>query len=171
LRHHRFHDTAHNLEPNVKQGPGGLRDIQTIAWVAKRHFGAESLAELAAHGFLAARELAQLESAQAWLWRIRFALHLASGRREDRLLFDHQIRLARMFGYEDATYTLAVEQFMQRSSSSARRSWRIAARRRCRSPRISRSATSASRRCRTRFSRATRPRCSSCSSCCSRTRA
>jgi [protein-PII] uridylyltransferase len=113
-RHHRFHDTAYNLEPNVKQGPGGLRDIQTIAWVAKRHFGAGSLAELAAHGFLAARELAQLESAQAWLWRIRFALHLASGRREDRLLFDHQIRLARMFGYEDATYTLAVEQFMQR---------------------------------------------------------
>ncbi len=113
-RHHRFHDTAYNLEPNVKQGPGGLRDIQTIAWVAKRHFRAETLGELAAHGFIAARELAQLESAQAWLWRVRFALHLVSGRREDRLLFDHQIRLARMFGYEDATYTLAVEQFMQR---------------------------------------------------------
>ena len=113
-RHHRFHDTAYNLEPNVKQGPGGLRDIQTIAWVAKRHFRAETLGELATHGFIAARELAQLESAQAWLWRVRFALHLVSGRREDRLLFDHQIRLARMFGYEDATYTLAVEQFMQR---------------------------------------------------------
>jgi [protein-PII] uridylyltransferase len=113
-RHHRFHDTAYNLEPNVKQGPGGLRDIQTIAWVAKRHFRAETLGELAGHGFIAARELAQLESAQAWLWRVRFALHLVSGRREDRLLFDHQIRLARMFGYEDATYTLAVEQFMQR---------------------------------------------------------
>jgi [protein-PII] uridylyltransferase len=113
-RHHRFHDTAYNLEPNVKQGPGGLRDLQTIAWVAKRHFGADTLQELAAHGFLEARELAQLESAQAWLWRIRFALHLVSGRREDRLLFDHQIRLARLFGYEDATYTLAVEQFMQR---------------------------------------------------------
>ncbi len=113
-RHHRFHDTAYNLEPNVKQGPGGLRDIQTIAWVAKRHFRAETLEELATHGFIAARELAQLESAQAWLWRVRFALHLVSGRREDRLLFDHQIRLARMFGYEDATYTLAVEQFMQR---------------------------------------------------------
>ena len=113
-RHHRFHDTAYNLEPNVKQGPGGLRDLQTIGWVAKRHFGVETLEELAAHGFLAARELAQLESAQSWLWRIRFALHLVSGRREDRLLFDHQIRLARMFGYEDATYTLAVEQFMQR---------------------------------------------------------
>jgi [protein-PII] uridylyltransferase len=113
-RHHRFHDTAYNLEPNVKQGPGGLRDLQTIAWVAKRHFRAATLGELAEHGFIAARELAQLESAQAWLWRVRFALHLVSGRREDRLLFDHQIRLARMFGYEDATYTLAVEQFMQR---------------------------------------------------------
>ena len=113
-RHHRFHDTAYNLEPNVKQGPGGLRDIQTIAWVAKRHFGAETLEELARSGSFAARERAQLEAAQSWLWRVRFALHLVSGRREDRLLFDHQIRLARMFGYEDATYTLAVEQFMQR---------------------------------------------------------
>jgi len=113
-RHHRFHDTAYNLEPNVKQSPGGLRDLQTIGWVAKRHFGADTLQELAGHGFLTARELAQLQAAQSWLWRIRFALHLVTGRREDRLLFDHQIRLARMFGYEDATYTLAVEQFMQR---------------------------------------------------------
>ena len=113
-RHHRFHDTAYNLEPNVKQGPGGLRDIQTIGWIAKRHFGVDTLAALGEQGFLAPRELAQLESAQAWLWRVRFALHLASGRREDRLLFDHQARIARMFGYEDASYTLAVEQFMQR---------------------------------------------------------
>ncbi len=113
-RHHRFHDTAYNLEPNVKQGPGGLRDLQTIGWIAKRHFGADTLGELAAQGFLEARELAQFESAQSWLWRVRFALHLESGRREDRLLFDYQIRLARLFGYEDATYTLAVEQFMQR---------------------------------------------------------
>jgi [protein-PII] uridylyltransferase len=113
-RHHRFHDTAYNLEPNVKQGPGGLRDIQTIAWVAKRHFGVDTLGDLARSGFLAPRELVQLEAAQAWLWRLRFALHIVSGRREDRLLFDHQIRLARMFGYEDSTYTLAVEQFMQR---------------------------------------------------------
>ena len=113
-RHHRFHDTAYNLEPNVKQGPGGLRDIQTIAWVAKRHFAVDTLGDLARSGFLAPRELVQLEAAQAWLWRVRFALHIVSGRREDRLLFDHQIRLARMFGYEDSTYTLAVEQFMQR---------------------------------------------------------
>ena len=113
-RHHRYFDTAYNLEPNVKQSPGGLRDIQTVAWVAKRHFGAESLDELVAHGFLTQRELVQLQAAQAFLWRVRFALHDVTGRREDRLLFDHQIKLARLFGYEDATFTLAVEQFMQR---------------------------------------------------------
>ncbi|MFO0334288.1 MAG: [protein-PII] uridylyltransferase [Pseudomonadota bacterium] len=113
-RHARFHDTAYNLEPNVKASPGGLRDIQTIAWVAKRHFGAETLDELVDHGFLTRAELRKLKAAQAFLWKVRFALHLLTGRREDRLLFDHQIRLAKQFGYEDATYTLAVEQFMQR---------------------------------------------------------
>lgn len=113
-RHLRFHDTAYNLEPNVKASPGGLRDIQTIAWVAKRHFGAETLDELVSHGFLTRAELLKLKNAQSFLWKIRFALHVLTGRREDRLLFDHQIRLAQEFGYEDATYTLAVEQFMQR---------------------------------------------------------
>lgn len=113
-RHHRYHDTAYNLEPNVKQSPGGLRDIHTVAWVARRHFGTDSFEELAAHGFLTRREVVQLQVAQAYLWKVRFALHVLTGRREDRLLFDHQIRLARQFGYEDATYTLAVEQFMQR---------------------------------------------------------
>ncbi|AMN47363.1 protein-PII uridylyltransferase [Steroidobacter denitrificans] len=113
-RHRRYHDTAYNLEPNVKSSPGGLRDIQTIGWVAKRHFGAESLDELVDHGFLTRAELRKLKTAQAFLWKVRFALHVLTNRREDRLLFDHQIRLAAMFGYEDATYTLAVEQFMQR---------------------------------------------------------
>jgi [protein-PII] uridylyltransferase len=113
-RHHRYHDTGYNLEPNVKASPGGLRDVQTIGWVAKRHFGAETLDELVGHGFLTAAELRKLRQAQAFLWKVRFALHALTGRREDRLLFDHQIRIARMFGYEDATYTLAVEQFMQR---------------------------------------------------------
>jgi [protein-PII] uridylyltransferase len=113
-RHHRHHDTAYNLEPNVKASPGGLRDIQTIGWVAKRHFGAETLDELVDHGFLTASELRKLRAAQAFLWKARFGLHVITSRREDRLLFDHQIRLAKMFGYEDATYTLAVEQFMQR---------------------------------------------------------
>jgi [protein-PII] uridylyltransferase len=113
-RHHRYHDTGYNLEPNVKASPGGLRDIQTIGWVAKRHFGAETLDELVGHGFLTAAELRKLRQAQAFLWKVRFALHTLTGRREDRLLFDHQIRIAKMFGYEDAAYTLAVEQFMQR---------------------------------------------------------
>ncbi len=113
-RHHRFHDTAYNLEPNVKSSPGGLRDIQTIGWVAKRHFGTDTLDGLVPHGFLTRNELRKLKTAQAFLWKVRFALHTLTGRREDRLLFDHQIRLARQFGYEDATYTLAVEQLMQR---------------------------------------------------------
>lgn len=113
-RHERAHDTAYNLEPNVKTGPGGLRDIQTIAWVAKRQFGCDTLDGLATHGFLTAAELRRLKQAQAFLWKVRFGLHLLCGRREDRLLFDNQIRLAKTFGYEDASYTLAVEQLMQR---------------------------------------------------------
>ncbi|MBK7250006.1 MAG: [protein-PII] uridylyltransferase [Gammaproteobacteria bacterium] len=113
-RHLKANDTASNLEPNVKTGPGGLRDIQTIGWVAKRHFGAGSLATLVAHGFLTPAELRRLEQAQAFLWKVRFGLHVLTGRHEDRLLFDHQIRLAQTFGYEDGSYTLAVEQFMQR---------------------------------------------------------
>ncbi len=113
-RHLKANDTAYNLEPNVKTGPGGLRDIQTIGWVAKRHFGAESLDELVTHGFLTPSELRRLKTAQAFLWKVRFGLHLLTGRHEDRLLFDHQIRLAQSFGYEDSSYTLAVEQLMQR---------------------------------------------------------
>ncbi len=113
-RYHRYHDTGYNLEPNVKGSPGGLRDIQMIGWVAKRHFGASTLAELVDHEFLTAGQLRRLENGQAFLWRIRFGLHILTGRREDRLLFDHQIKLAHLLGYEDATYTLAVEQLMQR---------------------------------------------------------
>jgi [protein-PII] uridylyltransferase len=113
-RHLKANDTASNLEPNVKSAPGGLRDIQTIVWVARRHFGAQSLDELAAKGFIAPSELRRLRTAQAFLWRVRFGLHVLTGRREDRLLFDHQARLAQAFGYEDASFTLAVEQLMQR---------------------------------------------------------
>ena len=113
-RHAKANDTAYNLEPNVKTGPGGLRDIHTLCWLAKRHFAVESLEQLATQGFLTAAEARRLQSAQSFLWRVRFALHATTGRREDRLLFDHQMKLARIFGYEDATYTLAVEQLMQR---------------------------------------------------------
>ena len=113
-RHRRYHDTAYNLEPNVKGSPGGLRDIQMIGWVAKRHFGAETLDDLVSHQFLTEGQLKRLLDSRAFLWKIRFALHTLTGRREDRLLFDYQIKLAEMLGYEDASYTLAVEQMMQR---------------------------------------------------------
>lgn len=113
-RHHRYGDTAYNLEPNIKGSPGGLRDIQMIGWVAKRHFGVDSFEELVPHKFLTPGQVKRLDDGQAFLWRVRFALHTLTGRREDRLLFDHQIKLAEMLGYEDATYTLAVEQMMQR---------------------------------------------------------
>ena len=113
-RHHRYDDTGYNLEPNIKASPGGLRDIQTIAWIAARHLGAERLDDLVAHAYLTPGQLRILATGRAFLWRVRFGLHLLVGRREDRLLFDHQVKLAQMLGYEDATYTLAVEQLMQR---------------------------------------------------------
>jgi [protein-PII] uridylyltransferase len=113
-RHHRYHDTAQNLEPNIKGSPGGLRDIQVVCWVARRHFGIGSLHQLAQQGFLTDYEYRRLLAGQNFLWRIRWALHTLTGRREDRMLFDHQLRLAQLFGYEDASFTLAVEQFMQR---------------------------------------------------------
>ncbi|HYW93149.1 MAG TPA: [protein-PII] uridylyltransferase [Gammaproteobacteria bacterium] len=113
-RHLKYDDTAYQLEPNVKEGPGGLRDIQTIGWVAKRHFRADSLYELVTHRFLTEDEYQSLTAGQEYLWQVRFVLHTLAGRREDRLLFDHQVRLAEEFGYRDDNHNLAVEQFMQR---------------------------------------------------------
>lgn len=113
-RHAKYHNTAYKLEPNVKEGPGGLRDIQMIGWVAKRHFGARTLHDLVSHGFLTEEEHAALTESQSFLWQVRYALHLLAGRREDRLLFDHQLKLAKQFGYRNAGHSLAVEQFMQR---------------------------------------------------------
>lgn len=112
-RHHKFHDTGYNLEPNVKEGPGGLRDIQMIGWVAKRHFGAETLAGLVEHGFLTSEEYGELRRGQEFLWKVRFGLHILAGRREDRLVFDHQRTLAQQFGYPDEGPRLSVEHFMK----------------------------------------------------------
>lgn len=113
-RHHRYEDTAYQLEPNVKGSPGGLRDIQMIGWVAKRHFGVAKLDDLVGHQFLTKGQLRVLNRGQEFLWRVRFGLHALTGRREDRLLFDHQSKLAAMLGYEDASHTLAVEKLTQR---------------------------------------------------------
>lgn len=112
-RHLKFNDTAYNLEPNIKEGPGGLRDIQVIGWVAKRHFAAETLHDLVAHNFLTEKEYTALHEGQSLLWQIRYGLHLIAKRREDRLLFDHQRTLAAKFGYQDDNKSRGVEKFMK----------------------------------------------------------
>ncbi|AEG00051.1 [protein-PII] uridylyltransferase [Methylomonas methanica] len=112
-RYSKFHDTAYNLEPNIKEGPGGLRDIQVISWVFKHHYNAHSLRELIKYGFLPRSEYDSLVAARDILWRLRFALHCLTNRCEDRLLFDHQREMAVMFGYTDKEGNPDVEQFMQ----------------------------------------------------------
>ncbi len=114
-RHRKFDRTAYRLEPNIKEGPGGLRDIQMVGWVAKRHFGAQTLAELVDHGFVTRDEYRRLVHGQELLWAIRWRLHRLTGRREDRLLFDHQRDLASAFGEDPGQDpNRAVEAFMQR---------------------------------------------------------
>ncbi len=111
-RLHKYGDSAYSLEPNVKDGPGGLRDIHIITWVTKRHFDAENLHDLVTHDFLTQSEYNDLVTAQSFLWQVRFALHLQAGREEDRLLFDHQPSLAKTLGYKDENHKRAVEHFM-----------------------------------------------------------
>ena len=113
-RHAKYHDTAYTLEPNVKEGPGGLRDIQIIGWIIKRHYGSPDLRDLIIYGWLTEAEFAELTETRSFLWRVRFALHALTGRGEDRLLFDYQQELAHQFGYRGDDPNQAVEQFMQR---------------------------------------------------------
>ncbi|WP_339879394.1 [protein-PII] uridylyltransferase [Pseudidiomarina gelatinasegens] len=98
-RHQRYHGSAYNLEPNVKSNPGGLRDIQTIGWIAKRHFHTQNDETLVQHGYISAEELLELREYQQLLGRIRFALHLEADKKEDRLLFDYQPGVAARLGY------------------------------------------------------------------------
>jgi [protein-PII] uridylyltransferase len=112
-RHAKYDNSISNLEPNIKESPGGLRDIQMIGWVAKRHFHATTLHDLVTHEFLSEEEYEALIKGQNHLWRVRFALHLLTGRHDDRLLFDHQRTLAAQLGYAADSANLAVECFMQ----------------------------------------------------------
>ncbi|KRA21201.1 [protein-PII] uridylyltransferase [Lysobacter sp. Root604] len=112
-RHARYGDTADNLEPNLKEGPGGLRDVQTLHWMALRIIGTADLESLVAIGQLGVDELGTLERERRALSRLRFGLHLVARKREERLRFDYQKLLAERLGYVDNADTLAVEQMMQ----------------------------------------------------------
>jgi [protein-PII] uridylyltransferase len=112
-RHARFGDTADNLEPNLKEGPGGLRDTQTLRWMALRILGTWDPDSLMAIGQLGVDEFATLERERRALSRLRFGLHLVAGKREERLRFDYQKLLAARLGHVDSADNLAVEQMMQ----------------------------------------------------------
>jgi len=112
-RHAKYNDAFQELEPNIKESPGGLRDIQVIAWVANRHFKAAGLTGLVDNGFLTPEEGAALLAGEEFLWQIRCALHFRANRREDRLLFDHQKSVAITLGYNDDGPNRAVECFMK----------------------------------------------------------
>ena len=112
-RHNKYGDTEYNLEPNVKGSPGALRDIQTIGWITKRHFGLQSIADLTRFSILTEEEHQILHEGETFLWRLRYGLQLIADRNENRLLFDHQRALAQMLGYQDQGKRLGVELMMQ----------------------------------------------------------
>ncbi|MEJ2114618.1 MAG: [protein-PII] uridylyltransferase, partial [Gammaproteobacteria bacterium] len=112
-RHQKFSDTANHLEPNLKENPGGLRDIHTLRWLTNRHFKTESFEQLEKIEFLSRSELTLLQDAYAVLAKIRFALHLLVKRGEDRLLFDYQYDIASLLGYQNDNRNQRVEEFMQ----------------------------------------------------------
>jgi len=131
-RHDQYHGTAYNLEPNIKEGPGGLRDIQMIGWVAKRHFNTQSLHTLVERGFLTESELQDLKDGRTFLWKVRYAIHLLAGRGEDRLLFEFQRQMAEHFHGDDlqghserVQSNEAVEHFMQRYFRTVMRNERL----------------------------------------------
>lgn len=113
-RHARFDDTTYQLEPNLKDGPGGLRTLDALRWMARRLLDESGFEGLVGRGWLDPSERDTLLQAEATLWRIRYALHLEAGRPEERLLFDYQRALARRLGFQDEhSSNLGVEQFMQ----------------------------------------------------------
>jgi [protein-PII] uridylyltransferase len=113
LRHSKYNNTANNLEPNIKESPGGLRDIQVINWVAQQHFDVINLEGLNTKSFITDAEYNILEKARHFLWRVRFGLHILAGRKQENLLIDHQRELAEMLGYKKTHNRLAVEHFMK----------------------------------------------------------
>ena len=123
-RHARFGDTSENLEPNIKEGPGGLRDLHALGWMALRTFGVRDLEPLVGMGHLGPDEAAALARERRALGRLRYGLHLVAGRPEERLRFDYQKTLAERLGFVDDAENLGVEKMMQgfyRSAAIVRR--------------------------------------------------
>ena len=113
-RHQRFNDAFYNLEPHVKKGPGGLRDLQTILWIAKRVSGISEPNGLVDLHWLTRTEYQELTACRDFLWRVRWLLHMNAGRAEERLLFDAQRHIAAQLNFVDQPTILAVEQLMRR---------------------------------------------------------
>lgn len=111
-RHERFGGSVYLLEPEVKSGAGGLRDVDSIGWLAGARWGARSSADAVLTGAFSEREATELGEAHEFFWRVRNLLHLRAGRRQDRLTFEDQEELAVELGYRDEI-VIAVEQFMQ----------------------------------------------------------
>lgn len=109
----RYGSTNLLLEPNIKKGRGGLRDLHLLKWTALARYGTSSFEELTASGLLSAGDATVLWEAQDFLWRVRNDLHFYAFRAQDILTFDEQIRIAGLRGFKDMPHLLAVEQFMQ----------------------------------------------------------
>lgn len=112
-RHLRFNETPYSLEPNCKESPGGLRDMQVIFWMAKAAGLGSSWAELHQNGVISAEGMRMTEACEDYLRHLRIRLHFMLGRRDDRLLFDYQNNLAEKFGFVTNTAKRASEQLMQ----------------------------------------------------------
>lgn len=112
-RHRRYQDTPFSLEPNCKESPGGLRDLQVIQWIAQAAGFGGSWKDLERHGFITHEEELHLERSEGFLRQLRTRLHLHLGRREDRLLFDYQTALAGQLGFEATPTRRASERLMQ----------------------------------------------------------
>lgn len=109
-----------NLEPNIKESPGGLRDLNTILWVSKASGIGNTWLALAKHGFMTREEAKAITKHEQVLQLLRIRLHYLAGRREDRLLFDHQTALAKILKFADRGQHRASERLMQRYYQTAK---------------------------------------------------